>query len=166
MGRNLHGANRRHALSPGVFQIMRQRCTSADGPSYRHRSLLEQATDDEPLMTMMEVTYSRRRRTGRESRCLMCSCLLLVSPLSPVTSLQPEKRGLTRRMFAKASANALLPASAVAAMLTTSSPQRANAIYNPLNLKGSFWETGELYLKKESELPQDPDDLLPLLRDA
>ena len=97
----------------------------------------------------------------------MCSCLLLVSPLSPVTSLQPEKRSsLTRRMFAKASANALLPASAVAAMLSTSSPQNANAIYNPLNLKGTFWETGELYVKKESELPQDPDDLLPLLRDA
>ena len=69
-------------------------------------------------------------------------------------------------MFAKASANTLLPASAVAAMLSTSSPQKANAIYNPLNLKGTFWETGELYVKKESELPQDPGDLLPLLRDA
>ena len=97
----------------------------------------------------------------------MCSCLLLVSPLSPATCLQPEKLGLTRReIFAKASAKALLPVSAVAAMLSTSSPQKANAIYNPLNLKGTFWETGELYVKKESELPQDPDDLLPLLRDA
>ena len=97
----------------------------------------------------------------------MCSCLLLVSPPSSVTSLQPDKRGInTRRDMLAKSANALLPASAVAAMLSTSSPQKADAIYNPLNLKGTFWETGELYVKKESELPQDPDDLLPLLRDA
>jgi hypothetical protein len=92
------------------------------------------------------------------------SCLLLVSPLSPASSLQPEKlqRGLSRRDLFN---GALLPAS-VAVMLSTSSPHEANAIYNPLNLKGTFWETGELYVKKVNELPADPDDLLPLLRDA
>ena len=72
----------------------------------------------------------------------------------------------TRRNFLSKPSSALLPAAAAAIVLSTSLPQQANAIYNPLNLKGTFWETGELYVKKESELPQDPDDLLPLLRDA
>ena len=43
------------------------------------------------------------------------------------------------------------------------SPQTAGAVYNPLNLKGSFWETGELYVKKGRDLPDDPDELLPSL---
>lgn len=110
----------------------------------------------------------RRTHTGNDRTTLLCSCLLLVSPLRPVSSLQAEKPGMacsTRRdIFSKPSA--LLPAAAAAAVLSTSLPQQANAIYNPLNLKGTFWETGELYVKKESELPQDPDDLVPLLRDT
>ena len=121
---------------------------------------------------MMKASTSRPRHrrihAGNERTTLLCSCLLLVSPLRPVSSLQAEKPGMacsTRRdIFSKPSA--LLPAAAAAAVLSTSLPQQANAIYNPLNLKGTFWETGELYVKKESELPQDPDDLLPLLRDT
>jgi len=42
-------------------------------------------------------------------------------------------------------------------------PQQAEAVSNPLNLKGTYWETGELYVKKKRELPDDPDDLLPSL---
>eukprot|EP00588_Corethron_pennatum_P006868 CAMPEP_0194284518 /NCGR_PEP_ID=MMETSP0169-20130528/27788_1 /TAXON_ID=218684 /ORGANISM="Corethron pennatum, Strain L29A3" /LENGTH=268 /DNA_ID=CAMNT_0039030357 /DNA_START=10 /DNA_END=816 /DNA_ORIENTATION=+ len=39
-------------------------------------------------------------------------------------------------------------------------PSGASAVYNPLNLKGSFWETGELYKKQDNELPLDSEDLL------
>jgi len=42
-------------------------------------------------------------------------------------------------------------------------PQKVEAVSNPLNLKGTYWETGELYVKKKRELPDDPDDLLPSL---
>lgn len=37
--------------------------------------------------------------------------------------------------------------------------------YNPLNLKGTFWETGELYVKKDNTngLPTDPAELLPAI---
>ena len=40
------------------------------------------------------------------------------------------------------------------------SSRRADAMNNPLNLKGSYWETGELYRKSDNELPTDPDELL------
>uniref|UniRef100_A0A6U3RKQ5 Uncharacterized protein n=1 Tax=Ditylum brightwellii TaxID=49249 RepID=A0A6U3RKQ5_9STRA len=39
-------------------------------------------------------------------------------------------------------------------------PLIANAVPNPLNLKGSFWETGTLYQKSEVDLPSDPEELL------
>eukprot|EP00562_Extubocellulus_spinifer_P006358 CAMPEP_0178526406 /NCGR_PEP_ID=MMETSP0696-20121128/30710_1 /TAXON_ID=265572 /ORGANISM="Extubocellulus spinifer, Strain CCMP396" /LENGTH=205 /DNA_ID=CAMNT_0020157907 /DNA_START=300 /DNA_END=917 /DNA_ORIENTATION=- len=56
-----------------------------------------------------------------------------------------------------------MPVAAVTALTTS---QAANAVYNPLNLKGTFWETGELYVKKDTALPSDPDELLPGLNDT
>lgn len=41
-----------------------------------------------------------------------------------------------------------------------SRPSPASAVSNPLNLKGSYWETGQLYEKKRDELSLDPDDLI------
>ena len=49
------------------------------------------------------------------------------------------------------------------ATLVTANPSYAQAVYNPLNLKGAFWETGMLYEKKDDKLPNDPDDILPSL---
>jgi len=46
-------------------------------------------------------------------------------------------------------------------------PDPSLAVYNPLNLKGSYWETGELYQKKESsfDLPPDPEALLSSMKE-
>mmetsp|Transcript_22391 Transcript_22391/g.34507 ORF Transcript_22391/g.34507 Transcript_22391/m.34507 type:complete len:266 (+) Transcript_22391:80-877(+) len=45
-------------------------------------------------------------------------------------------------------------------------PGAAGAVYNPLNLKGSYWETGELYQKKENEIPYEPAELITSLKKA
>jgi len=42
----------------------------------------------------------------------------------------------------------------------------AAAANNPLNLKGTYWETGKLYKKSDTELPSDPDELLTSLLQA
>lgn len=49
-----------------------------------------------------------------------------------------------------------------AATLLSSQSQSANAIDNPLNLKGTFWETGQLY-EKSTPLPDDDDDFFAIL---
>lgn len=43
---------------------------------------------------------------------------------------------------------------------------RAAVANNPLNLKGTYWETGKLYKKSDTELPSDPDELLTSLIQA
>jgi len=45
-------------------------------------------------------------------------------------------------------------------------PTAAGAVYNPLNLKGSYWETGELYQKKENEIPFERDELIASLKQS
>ena len=57
-----------------------------------------------------------------------------------------------------------MPIATTISLSTT--PRNARAVYNPLNLKGTFWETGQLYVKKDSGLPSDPDELLPELNET
>jgi len=62
--------------------------------------------------------------------------------------------------------SALLAISA-AALVLGGDPRDALAVYNPLNLKGSYWETGKLYEKKplSEELSSEPEELLESMRD-
>ncbi|KAL7533673.1 hypothetical protein ACHAXR_005378 [Thalassiosira sp. AJA248-18] len=45
-------------------------------------------------------------------------------------------------------------------------PQTANAIDNPLNLKGTFWETGQLYEKSNAPIPDDEGDFFSILENT
>jgi hypothetical protein len=55
-------------------------------------------------------------------------------------------------------------ATLVASSITAISSSPADAIDNPLNLKGSYWGTGELYQKSDQELSSDPEELLRYLK--
>lgn len=54
----------------------------------------------------------------------------------------------------------------ILAISIAANPTSVEAVNNPLNLKGTYWETGKLYKKTDSELPSDPDDLLASLIQA
>lgn len=77
-------------------------------------------------------------------------------PATPKSTTITSRRGLLNRACCGLSISCLNVATTL-----TMQPQEAHAIYNPLNLKGTFWETGELYTKKDTDLPSDPDELLP-----
>lgn len=52
----------------------------------------------------------------------------------------------------------------LASTIATTTP--ANAIDNPLNLKGTFWETGEIYQKPKTPQPTDESDFLSILENT
>jgi len=53
-----------------------------------------------------------------------------------------------------------------AATLVSSHSKSATAIDNPLNLKGTFWETGKLYEKSNDPPPDDDGDFLAILENT
>ena len=52
----------------------------------------------------------------------------------------------------------------IAVLSTTTTT--ANAIDNPLNLKGTFWETGQIYQKSNTPQPSDESDFLSILENT
>lgn len=56
-------------------------------------------------------------------------------------------------------------ATLVVSSITVTSSSPVHAIDNPLNIKGSYWGTGELYQKSDQELSSDPEELLRYLKE-
>ena len=71
----------------------------------------------------------------------------------------PQRRKLITSILATTFFTATLPSS------QQHNQQAANAMDNPLNLKGTFWETGQLY-EKSNDQPADDADFLSILTDA
>lgn len=55
---------------------------------------------------------------------------------------------------------------ATAFLYAQSSAKKANAIDNPFNLKGTFWETGQLYEKSNTSLPDNETDFISILQNT
>eukprot|EP00578_Thalassiosira_sp_NH16_P008430 CAMPEP_0181115940 /NCGR_PEP_ID=MMETSP1071-20121207/21690_1 /TAXON_ID=35127 /ORGANISM="Thalassiosira sp., Strain NH16" /LENGTH=306 /DNA_ID=CAMNT_0023200161 /DNA_START=149 /DNA_END=1069 /DNA_ORIENTATION=+ len=114
----------------------------------------------------MTTTTEDRRPPSRHSS--------IINPLSQEnkspTTTAPSPSSTNRRNILAG----LLPKTTTAFALTLSLPQSAtttavaNAIDNPLNLKGTFWETGQLYQKNDATLPGDDDnaEFLSILENA
>ena len=49
------------------------------------------------------------------------------------------------------------------ATFCVAAPKKTNAVSNPLNLKGFYWETGQLYQKSDNTLSSDSQELLEYL---
>ena len=82
---------------------------------------------------------------------------LLVTFEAFVSPLSLQKSPVSRRYLLKVASSA-----AISSIMWTEA-DNASAVANPLNLKGSFWETGELYKKDTMELSMEPDQLLEYL---
>uniref|UniRef100_A0A7S2V6L3 Uncharacterized protein n=1 Tax=Fibrocapsa japonica TaxID=94617 RepID=A0A7S2V6L3_9STRA len=108
-----------------------------------------------PLVTALQsVTYS----PNNYNRLFLSTSR--ISACSPgQDNKNAEKSDFSRRRLLEIG----LMASLSVKLLT---PVQVGAVYNPLNLKGSFWETGELYQQKENEIPLDPDELLASVKQA
>ena len=62
----------------------------------------------------------------------------------------------------------MLPTATITAafLYAQCSANKANAIDNPLNLKGTFWETGQLYEKSNTSLPDNETDFISILQNT
>mmetsp|Transcript_13913 Transcript_13913/g.20540 ORF Transcript_13913/g.20540 Transcript_13913/m.20540 type:complete len:286 (-) Transcript_13913:24-881(-) len=87
-------------------------------------------------------------------------------PFELKSETQPKtftKRSYSRRSWIHQATTTVMPT--VLLLPLNNAAQAASPPPNPLNLKGTFWETGEIYVKKESNLPSDPADIIPSIKE-
>lgn len=104
-------------------------------------------------------------RAGRGRRRARCPTLRPAAPSDDIDARSGRREGSAGVGAAPPSdRRAFLAAAAAAGALSTATaccgaPSAANAIDNPLNLKGTFWETGQLYEKSKTIAEEDGDFL-------
>ncbi|KAL7529851.1 hypothetical protein ACHAWF_003135 [Thalassiosira exigua] len=114
------------------------------------------------------VAFASGRSLDGEVRC---ESALDLSSSEPLPSRRDVSRGGRRGSSASGrravdGRRRLLVGLSTAAIAPISLSAAGNAMENPLNLKGTFWETGQLYEKSNVPPPEDDGDFLSVLEDA
>ena len=73
---------------------------------------------------------------------------------------------LKRKKFLTGISKATTTTITAAFLYAQCSANKANAIDNPFNLKGTFWETGQLYEKSNTSLPDNETDFISILQNT